>query len=204
MKYYFDNIHFIKNLNLDLDNDMSIKLKRRSFIGFILIFYFITNALAETWSKHYIESLPDSAFAIIEIREDGRKVRHLPHHNHLGEVDIPHLKSALGRIYQVKWIDPKNFEKAKRHLEEHYQAYKIEKAKAHGLKSPININEASISELIRLPRIGEKLAGAIIEYRNSKGKFKDIKELRNIIGITPKILEEIEDLITVEEYKETN
>ncbi len=185
---------------------MLISLKKKIIFVLLkicIISYFITNALAETWSKHYIDSLPDSAFAIIELREDGKKIRHLPHHNHLGELDIPHLKSALGRIYQVKWIDPKNFEMAKKHLEEHYRAYKNERISAQGLKSPININEASIKELMRLPYIGEKLAKAIIEYRNFKGRFKNIDELKNVVGLTSRILEEIEDLIIIEEDKES-
>lgn len=127
-------------------------------LGLFLPLVFVSVGLAEKWSQRYIDSLPDSAFAAVEMREDGKKVRHLPHHNHLGEIDISHLKSALGRIHQVKWIDPANFEKAKNHLDEHYQAYKQERAKAQGLKSLTNINEASINELMQLPHIGEKLA----------------------------------------------
>ena len=129
---------------------------------------------------------------------DGKKVRHLPHHNHLGEIDISHLKSALGRIHQVKWIDPINFEKAKNHLDEHYQAYKQERAKAQGLKSLTNINEASINELMQLPHIGEKLAISIIGYRKTHGSFKTTSELSRVPGIGPKVFKDIEDLITVE------
>lgn len=164
----------------------------------IILFFIISQAIAESWSERYIASLPDSAFASIEIDNDGKKLRHLPHHNHLGEVDIPHLKSALGRIHQVKWIDPANFIKAKDHLMQHYEVYKQQRAKAQGLKGPININEASITELMQLPHIGEKLAKAIIEYRKTHGGFKTISELREIPGIGPKILRDIEDLINLE------
>ncbi len=86
-------------------------------------------ALAEHWSRHYIQSLPDSAFAAIEVAKAGRKIRHLPHHDHTGEIDIDHLMSALGRIHQVKWVDPANFARAKEHLDRHYQIYKEEGAK---------------------------------------------------------------------------
>jgi competence ComEA-like helix-hairpin-helix protein len=166
--------------------------------GLLFLFVFISAAFAEKWSQRYIESLPDSAFAVVEISKDGKKVRHLPHHNHLGEIDIPHLKSALGRIHQVKWIDPANFAKAKAHLEQHYQLYKEERAKALGLRGPININKASIKELIQLPHIGEKRALSIIEYRRTHGNFKTVSELRHIPGIGPKIYGEIEDLVTIE------
>ena len=167
-------------------------------IGAIFLLLIVSPALADKWSQRYIDSLPDSAFASIEITKDGKKFRHLPHHNHVGEIDIYHLKSALGRIYQVKWMDPANFSKAKDHLDQHYQVYKEERAKARGLKSSININKAPINELMQLPHIGKKLAIGIIEYRKNHGGFKTIFELRQVPGIGKKILRDIEDLVTVE------
>ena len=71
------------------------------------------------WSQKYIRGLPDSAFASVEITSDGKKLRHLPHHDSQGDLDIPHLCSALARFSQVKWRDPANAEAARRHLEEH-------------------------------------------------------------------------------------
>ena len=78
-----------------------------------------TPVCAEEWSRARIERLPDSAFAVIEIAEDGKKIRHLPHHNEQGDVDTPHLRAALSRLGQVKWLDPANEAVARRHLEEH-------------------------------------------------------------------------------------
>ena len=100
----------------------------------ILLLVYISTASAENWSRRYIESLPDSAFASIETGQGGKKIRHLPHHNLQGDVDIPHLKSALGRIHQVKWIDHANHAKAKAHLDKHYKDYKKERAKSRQLK----------------------------------------------------------------------
>jgi len=174
-------------------------VKRWSFvIAEIFVLLIVSTALADKWSQRYIDSLPDSAFASIEIAKDGKKIRHLPHHNHVGEIDIYHLKSALGRIHQVKWMDPANFPKAKDHLDQHYQVYKQERAKARGLKGPININKAQINELMQLPHIGEKLAIGIIEYRKTHGGFKTISELMKVPGIGQKILRDIEDLVTLE------
>jgi competence ComEA-like helix-hairpin-helix protein len=179
---------------------MLIKALRKCSFGIagIFLLFIVSPALAEKWSQRYIESLPDSAFAAIEIAKDGKKVRHLPHHNYVGEIDIYHLKNALGRIHQVKWIDPANFAKAKDHLEHHYRVYKQERAKARGLKGPININKASINELMQLPNIGGKRATAIIEYRKNHGGFKTTSELMRVPGIGQKILRDIEDLVTVE------
>ncbi len=180
---------------------MSIENLRKiipGILGFFLPLVLVSAGLAEKWSQRYIDSLPDSAFAVVEIREDGKKVRHLPHHHDSGEVDIPRLKSALGRIHQVKWIDPANFDKAKNHLDKHYQAYKQERAEAQGLKILININEASINELVQLPHIGEKLAISIVEFRKTHGSFKTTSELSRVPGIGPKVFKDIEDLVTAE------
>jgi hypothetical protein len=77
------------------------------------------SADAAKWSRHYIRQLPDSAFAAIETTPEGETLRHLPHHDADGNLDIPHLCNALSRLDQVKWHDPANAEVARRHLREH-------------------------------------------------------------------------------------
>jgi hypothetical protein len=76
-------------------------------------------AAAETWSAARIARLPDSAFAVIETAPDGRRVRHLPHHDESGAVDPAHLRAALARLGQVHWLDPTSEAPARRHLEAH-------------------------------------------------------------------------------------
>ncbi len=78
-----------------------------------------TLALAEPWSAARIARLPDSAFAAIETAPDGRVVRHLPHHDENGAVDLPHLRAATSRLGQVRWLDPATEIVARRHLETH-------------------------------------------------------------------------------------
>jgi competence protein ComEA len=58
----------------------------------------------------------------------------------------------------------------------------------------VNINTASAAELDSLPGIGEVLAQRIIEYRESKGNFSSIEQLRNVEGIGPKKFELISKL----------
>ena len=60
--------------------------------------------------------------------------------------------------------------------------------------STVNINQASLGELIQLPHIGPATAQKIIYYRNNQ-KFKDIKELININGIGDSIYQEIRQYI---------
>ncbi len=84
-----------------------------------LVLFASSSATAEEWSRARISKLPDSAFAVVEISADGRKVRHLPHHDESGAVDPAHLRAARARLAQVKWLDPANESLARRHLQSH-------------------------------------------------------------------------------------
>ena len=59
----------------------------------------------------------------------------------------------------------------------------------------ININTATIEELMTISGIGESKAKAIIEYRN-KNKFEKIEDILNVSGIGNNLYEEIKIYIT--------
>lgn len=63
--------------------------------------------------------------------------------------------------------------------------------------SLININTASLSELITLPGIGESRARDIIEYRTQYGKFNIKEDIMKISGIKEAAYSKIKDYITV-------
>jgi HK97 family phage prohead protease len=77
------------------------------------------------WSTAYINNLPDSAFAYIEpggTKDDEgktapRSLRHFPHHDADGKVDLAHLRNALARAPQSDFGS-----KAMAHLERHAKA----------------------------------------------------------------------------------
>ncbi len=101
-------------------------MTKRSYLAVLfsfLVFFVVSPAGAEEWSRAYINAFPDSAFAVVEKSADGKTLRHLPHHDATGAVDIPHLKSARARLKQVKWADSSSEAKAKDHLEQHWQEY---------------------------------------------------------------------------------
>ena len=62
----------------------------------------------------------------------------------------------------------------------------------------ININTASAAELKNLKGIGEKKANAIIEFRKTKGLFKQPEDLIKVPGIGPKTFETNKNRIAVE------
>lgn len=64
---------------------------------------------------------------------------------------------------------------------------------------PLNINTATVEQLMTLPNIGPTLAQRIIDYRTVNGPFQSVKELDMVEGIGEKTLEELLELVTVEE-----
>ena len=61
----------------------------------------------------------------------------------------------------------------------------------------VNINTASIQELTTLNGIGESKAKAIVSYRDKNGKFKAIKDIMNVSGISETLFSKIKNNITV-------
>ena len=62
----------------------------------------------------------------------------------------------------------------------------------------VNINNATVPELVKIKGIGEKYAERIVAYRDKNGPFKKIEDITNVKGIGPKNFEVIKNLITVE------
>ena len=62
----------------------------------------------------------------------------------------------------------------------------------------ININTASREELKQLPGIGERLAGAITEYREKNGAFLSASDIMKVSGIGQATYDRIKALITAE------
>lgn len=61
----------------------------------------------------------------------------------------------------------------------------------------VNINIASLEELMTIPKIGESKAKDIIKYREENNGFKNIEEIKNINGIKDATYESIKEYITI-------
>lgn len=62
----------------------------------------------------------------------------------------------------------------------------------------LDLNSATAKELQKLPGIGEKLAQAIVDFREQNGPFQTVEDLLQVPGIGEKRLAAIRDLVTTE------
>jgi competence protein ComEA len=51
---------------------------------------------------------------------------------------------------------------------------------------PVNLNTATVTELMQLPRVGQKTAERIVAFRKEHGGFQRPEELMNVKGIGEK------------------
>ncbi len=62
----------------------------------------------------------------------------------------------------------------------------------------VNINQASVEEIVLLKNIGPKYAERIVQYREANGSFQSPEDLMKVKGIGAKTFELNKDMITTE------
>ena len=155
-------------------------LKSKVFF-FTLLVYFSLNGLGicQGWPDIKVRMLPDSSFAVIEKDKNGYKYRRCPHHDINGDIDSEQLIYVIGTKDREKWIDQKNEKHALKHLEKHYNRHIGNKSK-NGQIEPVNINMASLTELVKLPQIGPVMAVRIIDYREKSANYFTIEDIMKV------------------------
>ncbi len=72
---------------------------------------------------------------------------------------------------------------------------KTEKKITRNFPKNVDINRADKELLMQLPGIGPKTAEAILKYRKTNGKFKNIKDLTEVKGIGEKTLTKLKPFL---------
>jgi competence ComEA-like helix-hairpin-helix protein len=65
-------------------------------------------------------------------------------------------------------------------------------------EAKIDLNAASLSQLERIPGIGFIHAQRILNYRTESGSFKSIDELEKVHGLTPDMVKDLRNYLTIE------
>jgi competence ComEA-like helix-hairpin-helix protein len=63
--------------------------------------------------------------------------------------------------------------------------------------APLDLNQASLAEMERLPGVGFILAQAIVEHRERKGAFKSVDDLNQVSGLSSSTFTDIRDHFVV-------
>ncbi|RKY80245.1 hypothetical protein DRQ12_01630 [candidate division KSB1 bacterium] len=66
----------------------------------------------------------------------------------------------------------------------------------------LNLNQATVEELTRLPTIGPQIAKRIIQFREQIGKFQRIEQLMEVKGIGEKRLKKIKQYLIISDNPE--
>ncbi len=61
----------------------------------------------------------------------------------------------------------------------------------------IKVNIASVEEMQTIPGIGEVKANAIVEYRDTYGRFEKLEDLTKVSGIGDKTVEKLEEYVRI-------
>ena len=70
-------------------------------------------------------------------------------------------------------------------------------AKASHSASPVDVNSATVEELMAVKGIGVSLAQRIVEFREKNGPYKDVDDLLKVQGIGEKSLDRIREFLSV-------
>jgi competence protein ComEA len=71
------------------------------------------------------------------------------------------------------------------------------KAAATGACRPLNVNQATADQLMRLPGVGRALASTIISDRRTFGEFRSSRDLGRVPGVGSMLLRKLEPLLSV-------
>lgn len=140
------------------------------------------------WTRAYINSLPDSSFAVIEPayskgETKNKNARHLPHHNEKGggtsneNLDLPHLRNAMARMNQIQPVtDSISTEelrsKAATHLEHHRSALEGGRQEADFIKLEEDLKTSQANNKVLL----EQNTTLTSEVNQLKTEIETIKQ----------------------------
>jgi len=74
----------------------------------------------------------------------------------------------------------------------------LEDSEAVPGEEKLDLNAASLAQIERIPGIGFIHAQRIVNYRTTSGPFKELDELEKVPGLTPDMIEDLKDYLTVE------
>lgn len=132
----------------------------------------------------------DDGSRIIDVIE---KAGGLTEEADISKVNLAYIVEDAQKIYIPSILDEKEIEYVSTENGDNV----IIEDKTKEKTGKVNINKAKQTELEQIPGIGPSTALKIINYRNEKGEFNSIEEIKEISGIGDKKFNEIKEHIEV-------
>lgn len=71
-------------------------------------------------------------------------------------------------------------------------------------EAKLNLNAATVKQLVKIPGLNQELAEKIIELREKNGEFIDMEELLDIPGINNQLLRQLKKHLYIEPVDDCN
>jgi competence ComEA-like helix-hairpin-helix protein len=111
---------------------------------------------------------------------------------------IPYRKQILNKVKELKQaIANESRPPGEGGSDQISQTDTIPKVTEPDATPKINLNSAGVTELMKLPRVGEVTARRIIAWREENGVFKRIEDVMEVSGIGPKTFEQFAHMVEV-------
>jgi len=153
--------------------------------------------LNNVWTQEYIDSLPDSAFALVkDTVTDKSRDRVLPYKNKEGEIDKTNVENALSQIDKVEEFSSEQIAKAKTKLKN--AAIKV------GIKVDMEEGDTDMDET-KLNELAELKAKEMLKEasENEEKLNEQIKEKDTKLAETLKEKEDLEKKLDLSAVRET-
>ncbi|MEN0125112.1 ComEA family DNA-binding protein [Staphylococcus aureus] len=86
--------------------------------------------------------------------------------------------------------------KGQKNVEPQFGANSVHVKNGNTNNTKVNLNTASVSELMSVPGVGQAKANAIVEYRNQQGAFQEIDDLKKVKGFGSKTFDKLNSYFT--------
>ena len=153
------------------------------------IYGFVELADGRDLSEALVSAGLARAFGVVRQLQDGRTGDEWS--EHLKDLELIAARKGLGAWKHTDWS---RLAEVRKEARDEVKEIKVAQGEEHASEdNPIDLNQATIEELMKLPKVGKKTAEEIIKAR----PFRSIADLNKVPGIGSKTIELIGPLVKV-------
>jgi competence protein ComEA len=153
------------------------------------VYGFIELADGRDLSEALVEAGLARAFGVVRQLHDGRTGDEWA--EHLKDLELIAARKGLGAWKHTDWT---RLAESRKEARDEVKELKVAQGEENASEdNPVDLNKATLEELMKLPKVGRKTAEEIIKAR----PYRSLKDLDKVSGIGPKTIELIGPLVKV-------